>query len=106
MDIETLCPSGLECFNAIPKKDGKTPPRWKKDIIGEVRMTGESALHEEPRTTEFRCTARGTQVKESICGVLKPSIPVGCLKSNVGYCRGKKTAFAAVTLSAFLCSCV
>ena len=39
MDIETLCPSGLECFNAIPKKDGKTPPCWKKDI-GEVRTTG------------------------------------------------------------------
>ena len=65
---------------------------------------GESALHEEPQTREFKCTARGTQVKESICGVLKPSIPVGCLKSNVGYCRGEKTAFAAVTLLAFLCS--
>ena len=39
MDIETLCPSGLECFSAIPKKDGKTPPHWKKDI-GEVRTTG------------------------------------------------------------------
>ena len=40
-------------------------------------------MHEEPPTTEFS-TPCGTQVKESICGVLRHVIPVGRLKSNVG----------------------